>query len=46
MSGIKKSLESEIFSSQQPPLRRWVENIGQSPLYVSDGGENKSKFRV
>ena len=28
------------------PLRRWIESIGQSPLYVSDGGENKSKFRV
>lgn len=28
------------------PLRRWIESIGQSPLYVSDGGENKSKFLV
>jgi hypothetical protein len=28
------------------PLRRWVGSIGHSPLYVSDGGENKSKFRV
>jgi hypothetical protein len=28
------------------PLRRWVESIGQSHLYVSGGGENKSKFRV
>ena len=27
-------------------LRRWVEGIGHSPLYVSGGGENKSKFRV
>ena len=27
-------------------LRRWVESIGRSPLYVSGGGENKSKFRV
>ena len=27
-------------------LRRWVGSIGHSPLYVSGGGENKSKFRV
>ena len=28
------------------PLRRWIESIGQSPLYDSAGGENKSKLRV
>jgi hypothetical protein len=27
-------------------LKRWVESIGQSPLYGSGGGENKSKFLV